>query len=319
MKRSKPINSANPSSPPVKPVHSREDLRELQRTMASALFRPLTPRWGMQKSWTDGRPTRQVAAEFIKPNDRLNSFERLEIYNRQYWFRLLDCLHDDYPGLRAILGTKKFTRLATAYLTKYQSNSYTLRDLGDRLEQFIQEEPAWTTPHELLAVDMAKFEWAQTVAFDGPAKRSVTADDILGISPDKLTLCLQPYLSLLLLNYAVDEFLIAVKKREEDALRGEASNAIHSAPRASSRRKPVRLPKKQLTFLAVHRYDNQVYSKRLEPEEYQILTAIGRGGTVAAACEAAIGQSAKTDLNWTDTIKNCFDTWTALGWFSLPK
>jgi hypothetical protein len=319
MKRSKPTNSANPSSPPVKRVQSREDLRELQRTMASALFRPLTPRWGMQKNWTDGRPTRQVAAEFIKPNDRLNSFERLEIYNRQYWFRLLDCLHDDYPGLRAILGTKKFTRLATAYLTKYQSNSYTLRDLGDRLEQFIREEPAWTAPHELLAVDMAQFEWAQTVAFDGPAKRPVTADDLLGTSPEKLTLCLQPYLSVLQLNYAVDDFLIAVKKHDEDALRGEASNAIHSAPRTSGRRKPVRLPKKQQIFLAVHRYDNQVYSKRLEPEEYQILTAIGRGETVAGACEAAIGRSAKTDLNWTDTIKSCFDTWTALGWFSLHR
>jgi hypothetical protein len=182
-----------------------------------------------------------------------------------------------------------------------------------------QEEPAWTAPHEILAADMAKFEWAQTVAFDGPSKRALSADDILGKSPDELTLNLQPYLSLLLLNYAVDDFLIAVKKNEEDALRGEASNAIHSAPRVSSRRKPVRLPKKQQVFLAVHRYDNQVYSKRLEAEEYQILTAIGRGETVAAACEAAITQSTKTDLNWTDTIKSWFDVWTALGWFSLSR
>ena len=287
--------------------------------MADALFRPLTPRWGMQKSWTDGRPTRHVAAEFIKPNDRLSSFERLEIYNRQYWFRVLDCLHDDYPGVRAVLGTKKFTRLATAYLTTYQSNSYTLRDLGDRLEQFIREEPAWTSPHGLLAADMAQFEWAQTLAFDGSSKRPLAADDILGTSPDELTLSLQPYLSLVLLNYAVDDFLIAVKKHEEDGLRSEASNAIHSAPRGSSRRKLVRLPKKQPVFLAVHRYDNQVYSKRLEPEQYQILTAIGRGETVTAACEAAISQSTKTDLNWTDTVKSWFDTWTALGWFSLPR
>jgi hypothetical protein len=319
VKRSKPTNSVKPSSPPVKPVNSREDLRELQRTMANALFRPLTPRWGMQRSWTDGRPTRQVAAEFIKPNDRLSSFERLEIYNRQYWFRLLDCLHDDYPGVRAVLGTKRFTRMATAYLEKYQSNSYTLRDLGDRLEHFIREEPAWTTPYELLAADMAQFEWAQTLAFDGPSKRPLAADDILGTSPDELTLSLQPYLSLLLLDYAVDDFLIAVKKQDEDALRAEASNAIHSAPRVSSRRKLVRLPKKQQVFLAVHRYDNQVYSKRLEPEQYQILSAIGRGETVAAACEAAISQSTKTDLNWTDTVKTWFDTWTALGWFSLPR
>ena len=318
MKRSKPTNSANHSLPPNSSVQSREDLRALQRTMTSALFRPLNARWGMQKTWTDGRPTRKVAAEFIKPNDRLNSFERLEIYNRQYWFRVLDCLHDDYPGLRAILGAKKFTQLATAYLTKYPSNSFTLRDLGERLEQFIREEPCWTSPHEPLAFDMVRFEWAQTVAFDGPSKRSITADDILGKDSDRLRLGLQPYLSLLLLNYAVDDFLIAVKRREEDALRGEASNAIHSAPRSSNRRKPIRRPKKQQIFLAVHRYENQVYSKRLEPEEYQILAALAGGATVAAACEAAIMQSPRTNMDWTDNIKNWFDTWTALGWFCLP-
>ena len=70
--------------------------------MAGALFRPLTPKWGMQKRCTDGSRMEELAAAFIKPNDRLSSFERLEIYNRQYWFRVLDCLYDDYPGLRAI-------------------------------------------------------------------------------------------------------------------------------------------------------------------------------------------------------------------------
>ena len=50
----------------------------------------------------------KVADSFIKPNDRLTSFERLEIYNRVYWFRVLDCLYDDYPGLRAVLGERKF-------------------------------------------------------------------------------------------------------------------------------------------------------------------------------------------------------------------
>ena len=49
----------------------------------------------------DGRPMRTVAGEFIKPNDRLTSFERLEIYNRQYWFRLLSSFAEDFPGFRA--------------------------------------------------------------------------------------------------------------------------------------------------------------------------------------------------------------------------
>ena len=60
-------------------------------------------------------------------------------------------------------------KLITAYLARYPSNSYTLRDLGNRLERFLREEPQWAAPREELAIDMARFEWAQVVAFDGPA------------------------------------------------------------------------------------------------------------------------------------------------------
>ncbi len=138
--------------------------------MATAIFRPLDARDRMQTRWTDGRPTSAVAAQFIKPNDRLSSFERLEIYNRVYWFRVLDCLYDDYPGLRAIVGEKKFMQLATAYLAKYPSNLFTLRNLGQRLEKFLREEPKWIAPNEELALDMVRFEWAQVVAFDDAAR-----------------------------------------------------------------------------------------------------------------------------------------------------
>ena len=93
--------------------------------MASAIFRPLTAHDRMQPRWTDGSKTSALADEFIKPNDRLSAFERLEIYNRVYWFRILDCIYDDYPGLRAILGERKFMRLVTAYLARYPSSSFT--------------------------------------------------------------------------------------------------------------------------------------------------------------------------------------------------
>ena len=189
MKPSKPTNSGTDSSPRApRKISGPAELRELQRVMAAALFRPLTPQWGMQKHWTDGSRMHDVAAEFIKPNDRLSSFERLEIYNRQYWFRVLDCLWDDYPGLRAIVGERKFMKLITAYLTRYPSNSYTLRDLGNRLERFLREEPQWAAPREELAIDMARFEWAQVVAFDGPSKAPISPDDILDTPPSKLRL-----------------------------------------------------------------------------------------------------------------------------------
>lgn len=316
MKRSKPTNSETSNSlrPPGK-ISSRAELKEMQRVMAGALFRPLTPQWGMQKRWTDGSLMKSVASEFIKPNDRLTSFERLEIYNRQYWFRVLDCLYDDYPGLRTIVGERKFMKLARAYLTRYQSDSYTLRDLGNRLEQFLREEPDWSAPREDLALDMARFEWAQVVAFDGPSKPPVTQDDILDTPPSKLKLGLQPYLSLLELDFAVDDFLIAVKKRESDVLRGEASNAKDAAPKTRGHRKRVRFPKREKVYLAVHRHDNVLYYKRLEEEEYAILKLLDRGVAVDDACIEAVTASSRATVDWPAQIKQWFESWSTLGWF----
>jgi len=300
-------------------VGSRAELKELQRLMASAIFRPLNSRDGMQTRWTDGRPTSAVASQFIKPNDRLSSFERLEIYNRVYWFRVLDCLYDDYPGLCAIVGERKFFKLATAYLAKYPSASFTLRNLGQRLEKFLREEPRWVVPNEELALDMARFEWAQVVAFDDAAQPKITTDDVLDAAPSRLRLGLQPYLSLLELNHAVDKFLLAVKKREGAVLRDEASNTFEAMPQATRRKRPVRRPKRERVHLVVHRYDNMLYYKRLEPEAFAILQGLQKGRTVEKACVAALAKTDRTDMDWTRQIQEWFHDWSALGWFCRPK
>ena len=269
----------------------------------------------MQPHWIDNRDTSEVAESFIKPNDRLSSFERLEIYNRVYWFRVLDCLYDDYPGLRAVLGGPKFMKLITAYLAKYPSVSFTLRNLGSRLEQFIREEPQWAEPKEEMALDMARFEWAQVVAFDEGAKPSITPDDVLDTKPEKLRLGLQPYLSILHLNFAVDEFLIAVKKSESTVLRSEASNTFEAMPRVSQTRKRIRPPKRSGVYLAVHRFDNSLFYKRLEPEAFVILNALRAGATVAKACAVGLASSNRNRADWSPRIKDWFNDWSSLGWF----
>jgi hypothetical protein len=316
MRRSKPRgSSASSQTQPLK-AGSRSQLKQLQELMASAVFRPLTAQDRMQPTWVDGRSMNKVADSFVRPNDRLTSFERLEIYNRVYWFRVLDCLYDDYPGLRAVLGEQKFMKLITAYLAKYPSVSFTLRNLGSRLEKFIREEPKWAFPNQRVALDMVRFEWAQVVAFDDPANPSITPDDILDAKPEKLRLGLQPYLTLLRLDYAVDEFLIAVRKSESDVLRSEASNIVEAMPKASRRsKKRVRLPKRQRVHLAVHRFDNMLFYKRLEPEAFAILSALRAGKTVANACAMALNASRSSRVNWSARAKNWFNDWSSLGWF----
>jgi len=57
--------------------------------MAEDVMRPLTPDFQMQTATSDGVSTQELANRYIKPNDYLSSFDRLEIYNRQYWFRVI--------------------------------------------------------------------------------------------------------------------------------------------------------------------------------------------------------------------------------------
>lgn len=288
------------------------ELRELQRKAFALVSHPLAGDGQTAQIFSDGRPMSDVASDFIKPNDRLTALERISIYNRQYWFRLLDCLHDDYPGLLALLGAKKFEKLRVAYLTRYPSASFTLRNLGSRLVQFIEERSELVSPQFDVARDMARFEWAQVEAFDEAARPPIRVDDLLGQDPTTLQLDLQPHVRLLEMDFPLDDYVLAVKKAKT-ALRSEASNAVETdRPEKATRRVPP--PRKSKTFLAVHRFDNALFYRRLDPPEYLILTAIRRGLTLTQACGAALADGdAPADLS--EKIQGWFKGWTEVGWF----
>ncbi|HTX66546.1 MAG TPA: DNA-binding domain-containing protein [Opitutaceae bacterium] len=292
-------------------LRSTGDLRALQRLMAAAVMRPLTAASRTRRRWNDGRPAAAVIGSFIKPNDRLGAVERLEIYNRMYWFRLLDCLLEDFPGVRAVLGERRFLRLAEAYLARHPSRSFTLRNLGRGLPDFIRAEPRRTAPRTTLAGDMARFEWAQVEAFDGEGRPALTPAELADADPARLRLGLQPYLSLLALDYAVDDLVLAVKK---DALRGDASNAPEAAP-ATGRSRPVRMPRRERVHLAVHRYEGTIYFKRLEPAAARLLAALQAGRTLTRACAEALPKRGAAAPATQRQLQAWFRNWAALGWF----
>jgi hypothetical protein len=300
-------------SPPKR--QSRREYLQLQRLMAGAVMRPLAKGEGMQPRWEDGRPMKKFAAGFIKPNDRLSSFERLEIYNRQYWFRLLDCFYDDYPGLRAVLGDRRFIRLARAYLIQHPSSSFSLRNLGQHLMKFLESQPQWVDPHRQLALDMARLEWAQIEAFDNEAKPPLTMDSLLEIDPARTRLQLQPHLSLLELNHPVDEFLLQIKRA--DRLRDEASNAMEAHP-SGLRRRLKRRVKPAKVFLAVHRHKDTVYYKRLEKDAFCVLSAFRKSATIAEACQQ-LGAVEGDPADLGEKIKSWFRSWASLGWLCRLK
>jgi hypothetical protein len=287
------------------------ELLDIQRKMAAAVMHPLTSGDNMTRRRRDGTLNRSEADSIIRPNDRLTSFERLEIYNRMYWFRLYGCFEEDFPGLKAILGSAKFEKLMREYLTECPSESFTLRNLGSRLVAWLEEHPEYVEPRQQLAMDMARLEWAHIEAFDSGADPLLDPDDLMGIT-DESRLRLQPYLRVLELRYPVDDLLIEIQS-ENGSSDSSSNNA--SAERKTKHVRRVAILKPEEIYLAVHRQENSVYYKRLGREEFRLLGALLNGDTISEAIDTALEGSAMAEEERGAFLQQAFAGWVQLGWF----
>src|SRR5260370_22739680 len=171
-------------------------LLDIQRRMAHAILQPLT---------RSDRIDPNTDAGYLKPNDRLTSVERLEIYSRSYWFRVLDSLYDGLRGLRVVLGQRAFHRLSRAYLAECPSRSFTLRNLGSRLEDWLQRNRRFAGSRHALALDMVRLEWAHIEAFDNAAEKVLGPEDLLQLGPG-FRPGFKPYIRLLVLKFPLEDF-----------------------------------------------------------------------------------------------------------------
>jgi len=280
-------------------------LLEVQRRMAHSILQPLTG--------SDGIAPKTDAA-FIKPNDRLTAVERLEIYSRSYWFRVLDSLYDDFPGLRMVLGQRAFHRLSRAYLAECPSRSFTLRNLGARLEDWLRRNPRYAGSRHALALDMVRLEWAHIEAFDNAAEKVLGPEDLLELGP-RFRAALQPFIRLLALQYPVDDLRIQVNRASDE--RGAASNAALKQ-KHHDMTKRVSLSNREKIFLAVHRRNFMVYYRRIEAEEYRLLSALRDGQPIARAIRCAFEDSSASTEEQQSMLEKWFAVWAELGWLCPP-
>ena len=276
-------------------------LLEVQTRMARAIFAPLTG---------SDRIDPGADAAYIKPNRRMSSAQRLEIYSRSYWFRILDSLHADFPGLRTVIGERAFHDLSRAYLAECPSRSFTLRDLGSRLVEWLERNPRYGGSYQALAIDMARLEWAHIEAFDNATQKALAPGDLLELGPD-FRARLQPYIRLLGLKYPVDDLRIQVNSADKE--RGAASNAALKQKHDKTIRRAIHLMPDRI-FVAVHRLDETVYYRRLAHEEYLVLEAISRQISIREAIEGAFEASSASVEEQQAMLEEWFANWARLGW-----
>jgi hypothetical protein len=290
------------------------DLLSLQREMAAAVMHSLTREEGMRARTADGRSMKTVAESIIAPNSRLSAFERLEIYNRQYWFRILGALAEDFPAVRAVLGAKRFEALSVLYLSAHPSRSFTLRNLGSRLPAWLERHPQQAGRRYRLALDVARMEWAFVEAFDSAEREPLTVEQIAILDGDS-RLALQPHLQLIALSFPVDDLVLELHRRQKR----QTSEA--GVKREGEEEHPVELPRlrPRPTWLAAHRVDLSVYYRRLEREEFQMLSALRQGVLLARAIELGFVDSRIPAKRQAQKVNQWFGTWAELGWICAPE
>jgi hypothetical protein len=291
-------------------------LLEIQRRFAEAMMAPLNAEEGIGERTQGGDSVESIASDIVKPNDRLTAVERIEIYSRSYWFRLISAFNEDFVGLRAVVGDERFDALTQAYLGERPSRSFTLRDLGSQLEAWLDEHPEWTEPHSRLARDIVRLEWAEIEAFDAAEYPALTLNDIAALGEDP-ALTLQPHVKLLDLRYPVDKLLRSIREAEaEDGQEhDEASNAF-SERRKRAHLKVVKRMQEKPVFLIVHRSEFDIWLKRVEPEAFTMLRSLSRGRRLSDAIEAAFAASRRSPQQAEELTAQWFREWAEWGWFA---
>lgn len=195
----------------------------------------------------------------IMGDERLSPVDRLNIYANMYFFRILDSLKEDFPSLVRILGDEGFHNLITEYLQAHPPSHYSLRYAGEHLANFVIARSAANVDGKL--ADLARFEWALLTAFDAADASSVLAEDLQEIPPEEwgnLRFSLHPSCQLLTMNFDV----LAVYDH------------LLEAPLPD-------LPARKESYIRVWRQGLQVMQMAMTADEFQMLTLIAEGKTLA--------------------------------------
>jgi hypothetical protein len=286
------------------------DLRDLQRWMQAVLMHP-----GGAEAGAASEAARQAidvppeqAERVVTRSRALSGLERLAIYNRAYYARLLECLRESYPVLFRALGEEAFDGFALDYLQKYPSRSYTLNDLGANFPRYLRESrpadepgPGWPD----FVIDLAALEWTYNEIFDGPGvegRRLLRPDRLRAIPPERwpeARLVAVPCLRLMELRYPVHLYYTAVRRRKEPEFSEPAE-----------------------TFLAITRRRYVIRRLELSRPQFVLVGALRRGQSVGEAIGLAIEGMGDNVEGLAADLHGWFREWTAEGFFqavNLPE
>ncbi len=269
----------------IKPPAS---LKVLQRDFGSAISEPFE----FGESGAFRCQTERYAPELLAQAEA----DRVAVYNRQYWFRLLTVMQEEYPLLEQMLGIDAFNQMVSAYLDCYPPDSPSLNDLANHLLEFLAEHEPWR--EDLAVCQAAELETILAGAFiageePGFDPASLSEGDRAAIGSRVLRL--QPYVALFQEEWSLYETRALLKL-------AEGREAVPSPAREAG------------WWLLYRDQSGRQAAEALSASQYQLLAALAAGHPLDQAIsrvESTANEQDRAQLG--SSIQGWFAHWVQLG------
>jgi len=195
-----------------------------------------------------------------------DGLQRLDVYADSYFYRLLGALRELFPRLCFVSGDVEFHNLVTDYVLACPSERPDLRQLGERLPEFLREHPLGL--RSALLAPLAQLERALKAALDAPDGPLLSEDELGAIPLDhwsELRFAFSPPTACLRVRWDLERLERAYQS-------GQRDQAL------------ALVPTSEPCTLIVGRRGHATYFRAAGAAEALVLTRLWSGETFGAAC-----------------------------------
>jgi len=282
------------------PLH----LQKTQEWFATIITNKMGKNDTIQRYSPHGTLIAEEASKYIVPGPKLRSHQRMQIYNQQYWWRLLKNLHSNFPLVTRLFGTRAFNeKIGVPYLLHYPPHHWSLNVMGENMSEWISE--FYKERDKSLVLNATHLDRAFLTSFivsrhPAPNLAIMAKNDPEGLL--SMQLYLQPDVALFSWEYDLFTF------RKNFLKQGVDHWVEHRFPK---------LPKgKSFYFVLYRNINNNMAWREIKKEEFILLERFKNGTNIKDACAFLEKQDAAIYEYAASNLQKWLQEWTQAGWLT---
>ncbi len=277
-------------------------LRQTQEWFGGVISKRIDAKSRINPIAPSGRAIKDEAPIFIAPSPTLAPEQRIELYNQQYWWRLLNTLQDSFPLTLRLFGYDSFNEnIGKPYLEIYPPTSWSLNPLGDRLAEWV--EKYYNEKDKALVLNCVKLDYLYLESFVAGEYPSISdeGEEALRVKP----LILQPHVKLFAFPYDLFSF-------RREMLRNSVEYWIDNPF-------PTLSKKKKFYFVLSRSRSNDLGWTEITLPEFLLLEQMQHPQTVMQLCEWLEKQKREIIKLASTNLQSWFRSWTARRWIAFSQ